>query len=407
MPWEGKQYVQVSRKWLLLGLLVLCVAVATRIAIKAGEDRKLETALREREEQRAKPTEDVRQLLDRTDASAPRFDGQFPCVAATVGDSGPSPQLGKCSMPTEPSGPVDRSEADLRYGNFVLRQSDLYLKDVFEVPLTRTYNSNDYLHQNPIHAFGRHANHPFDISPLGSRNPYTYQMLVLEDGDFLYFSRVSAGTSFADAVYQHIETSTRFYKAVTAWNGGGWTLFRTDGTAIVFPDSNGVTTAAQGAPIEIRDEDGNRLALLRDAQRNLQEIRTPHKHSIRFKYDGQSRIVRAEDDQGNWAEYSYDVNSMLTEARFSSGRTRHYTYDGDLMIEVTDEKQDALVRNSYENHWLVRQDFGNGQIFSYSYHSSDQTSSYADSATVTLSDGTHTTVETGGSVPEARKHPPR
>jgi YD repeat-containing protein len=232
-------------------------------------------------------------------------------------------------------------------------------------------------------------------------------MLVLEDGDFLYFPRVSPGTSFSDAVYQHTETSTAFYKAVMAWNGGGWTLFRTDGTAIVFPDSNGATSAAQGAPIEIRDKDGNRLELLRDAQRNLQEIRTPHKQSVRFKYDGQSRIVRAEDDQGNWAEYSYDGNSMLTEVKLSSGRARHYAYDSDLMIEVADENRKVLVRNSYENHWLVRQDFGDGQVFSYSYRASDANNSYADSATVTLSDGTHATFETGGSVPEWRKHPPQ
>ncbi len=169
-----------------------------------------------------------------------------------------------------------------------MRQSDLYLKDVFDVPLTRSYNSNDYLNTNPVHAFGRHANHPFDIAPVGSRYPYTYILSLLEDGDFLYFPRVSPGTSYSDAIFQHTETSTGYYKAVIAWNGDGWTLFREDGLGILFPEAYASTNAAQGAPYAMRDSEGNVLVLLRDDQRNLQEIQTPHKYSLRFKYDDHS-----------------------------------------------------------------------------------------------------------------------
>ncbi len=72
------------------------------------------------------------------------------------------------------------------------------------------------------------------------------------------------------------------------------------------------------------------------------------------------RITRADDDQGHWAEYHYDGNSMLTDAIFFSGRARHYSYEGDLMTVIADENQKVLmVRNSYINRWLVRQDFGN------------------------------------------------
>lgn len=396
-----------SRDWLLFGAVVVCLAIFARFALRAHENRASQAALKDKQERRVQPSEAVLQLLNRTDAPSPQFDGRFYCVAMSLQGPSSRPRLEKCSMPVEHSGPVDRVEADLRYGNFVLRQSDLYLKDVFEVPLTRTYNSNDYLHQNPIHAFGRHANHPFDIAPVGSRYPYTYQLLVLEDGDFLHFPRVSAGTSFSDAVYQHTETSTDFYKAVEAWNGDGWTIWRTDGTRIVFPEAYAAQSAAQGAAIEIRDAQDNKLELIRDGRRNLQEIRTSHGRSIKFKYDDKSRIVRAEDDKGNWAEYSYDGNSMLIDAKFSTGRARHYTYDGDLMIEVTDENQKMLLRNSYKNHWLVRQDFGNGDVYSYSYFAPDPRASYADSVTITLPDGGTTGVETGSAVPNARKHPPQ
>jgi hypothetical protein len=140
-------------------------------------------------------------------------------------DSSAEPELGKCVASRDRSGVIDRFEVDLRYGNFLVRQTDFSLSDTFDVPLARTYNSGDYIHPNRSHAFGNNTNHS-----LGSRDPYTYEMLVLEDGDSLFFDRISEGTSYVDAVFQHTETSTRFYKAVTKWNGDGWTAFLPDGT---------------------------------------------------------------------------------------------------------------------------------------------------------------------------------
>jgi YD repeat-containing protein len=405
----GDKMEPATRKWLLSGLLVVCLVAVARLGITAYEYRESQTAdaaaVAKAAEKRFHPTDAMRQLLDRTDAAAPRLDGEYPCVFDSIEDSKPRPQLGKCALPTDLSGPVDRFEADLRYGNFVVRQSDLYLSDGFDVPLTRSYNSGDYLHPNPVHAFGKLTNHPFDYSLAGTRNPYTYMFSVLEDGDFLYFARVSEGTSYADAIYQHTETSTSYYKAVLAWNGDGWTLSRTDGSVILFPEAYGATNTAQGAPYAMRDANGNTLKLIRDVQRNLQEIQTPHGHTIKFKYDDQSRIVDAEDDQGHSAEYRYDASGMLTDATLSSGHARHYSYDGDLMTAIADENQSVLVRNAYNNHWLVRQDFGGGEIYSYGYTGSD--GPYAASATVTLPDGTRTIVEVANSIPEARKHPPR
>ena len=394
-----------TRKWVITGLEVICLVAGVWRGPWLFNYLTSRPATMSDIEKRARPNELVRQLLRHTDTAVPRIDGKFACVSATVEDSKPHAQLGKCAMPTEHSGPVDRFEADLRYGNFIVRQTDLYVNDVFDVPLTRSYNSGDYLNRNP--AFGRHANHPFDWSPVGSRFPYTYLMTVLEDGDFLYFPRVSPGTGFEDAVYQHTETSTNFYKAVIAWNGNGWTLFREDGSTLLFPESYYSTSGAQSAPYAMRNADGNTLNLIRDKHRNLMEIQTPHKHWIRFEYDGNSRITKAVDDQGNSSEYRYDGNGMLTDVTFSTGLARHYTYEDDLMIEVADEKHQVLLRNTYDHRWLVRQDFGEGEIYSYSYDFSRRTDTYADSATVTPPSGTRMTVIVGDSVPEDRKNPPR
>lgn len=403
--------MEERRRWLMSALVVLCLVAAGRIALTFYENwqavKKAERDAAEAAERHLHPTARVLELLNRTDAIAPRLNGNFPCVFASVTAIELHPQLGDCTMPTTHSGPVDRFEVDLRYGHFILRQSDLYINDAFDVPLTRTYNSGDYIHSNPVHAFGKNANHPYDIAPLGTRNPYTYNMITLEDSEFLFFDRVSEGVGYADAIFQHTETSTRFYKAVTAWNGDGWTTWLPDGFSIWFPESYQATNMAQGALTQMRDAQGNSLTLLRDSKRNLLEIRTPHQHSIKFKYDDESRITHAQDDQGNWADYRYDENGMLRDVILSSGRQRHYSYDGVLMTVIEDENRKVLLRNSYQGRVVSAQDFGNGQIYSYAYTWSDNRY-YAQSAEVTLPDKTVVNVGTANSVPDyTSKGPPR
>ena len=336
-----------------------------------------------------------------TVVAAPRFDGSFPCVFAQAGIGGVVPQLGSCATPapTAHGDPVDRFEADLRYGNFILRETDLFLDDTFKVPLTRTYASNEWVARNPVHAFGRNSNHPYDIAPIGTRNPYTYQMIVLEDGDFLYFDRISKGTGYADAVYQHTETSTRFYKATQSWNGNGWTTRLADGSEIRFPESYNSKNLAQGAPYEMRDAQGNSLELHRDPQRNLQEIKTPHGHWIRFSYDDSSRIKRAEDDAAHWAQYEYNADGMLKSAISSSGRARYYEYDGILMTQITDEHGRVLLHNWFQQRFLQRQQFGNGAIYSYKCDWAPD-EYYPRKVWVTLPDRTTHEVNVIGTIPE-------
>jgi YD repeat-containing protein len=338
-----------------------------------------------------------------TVAAAPRFDGDFPCVFAQADTAEIVPQLGSCAMPTTHGDSVDRLEADLRYGNFILRETDLFLEDVFKVPLTRTYVSNEWVDRNPVHAFGRNSNHPYDIAPIGTRNPYTYQMIVLEDGDFLYFDRISKGTGYADSVFQHTETSTPFYKAIQRWNGKGWTTRLADGSEIRFPESYNAKNLAQGAPTEMIDANGNHLVLRRDPQRNLQEIETPHGHWIRFSYDDSSRIKRADDDAGHWAQYEYNADGMLKSAMLSSGRERHYEYDGVLMTLIKDENEHVLLHNWFRERFLQRQQFGNGAVYSYSYDWAPD-EYYPKRVWVTQPDKTTRDLSVGASVPEFVKN---
>jgi len=331
---------------------------------------------------------------------APTWDGTYPCVFASASGKPLAPVIGRCATPTTHIGAVDRFEVDLRYGTFVLRQTDLHIDDVFDVPLTRSYDSGEWFALNRQHAFGRNSNHPYDVAPLGTRNPYTEMSLALEDGDFLHFNRISQGTSYADAVYLHTDTSTRFYKATIAWNGDGWTLKLTDGSEMRFPEAYLSKNMAQGAAIEMRDAGGSKLQLLRDPDRNLKEILTPHGRWIKFVYDDQARITRAEDDSGQWVTYSYGPGGMLIDRINSSGEERRYEYDGHLMTAITDGQGRTLLRNSYASDVLTRQTYANGDVYTYDYVWNVKRT-YAIKVHVTLPDGSARDVPIDNAVPES------
>jgi hypothetical protein len=128
------------------------------------------------------------------------------------------------------------------------------------------------------------------------------------------------------------------------------------------------------------------------------EILAPHAHWIRFAYDDQARIVKAQDDAGAWAAYTYSLDGMLLSVVHSSGRERHYTYDGPRMTTISDERGQLLLRNTYSDRLLVGQQYADGSVFSFRYQLHPGRA-YFSAATVTLPDGSERTVDTLSSVP--------
>jgi YD repeat-containing protein len=340
-----------------------------------------------------------------TDVPPPHWDGNFPCVYATASPVS-APQIGNCITPVPMSKasrtPTDRFENDLRSGKFIMRQTDLSVSEAgFEIPLTRTYTSDDWVPQNKVHAFGVNANNPYDIAPLGTRNPYTEQFIVLEDGDLLYFPRISKGTGYSDAIYRQSEVGNSFYKATQRWVGNGWLTQLQDGSTIRFPESYSAKNLAQGAPTEMTDSSGNKIALIRDPRRNLQEIRASDGAAIRLQYDDHDRIVRAENGH-EWAKYTYSSGGFLTDVVHSDSTARYYFYEGGLLTWIRDEQKRLLVHNSYEKGWLIQQQFGNGNSIEY-YYDLSPNGFYAKRAVVTMPDRSIKTVEIGESVSEVYK----
>jgi YD repeat-containing protein len=317
------------------------------------------------------------ELLPFTD-SPPEWDGSYPYLVIAAANPGSKRTAFNSSIQMiKPSVrhdlPVNEFLVDLHSGIFVLRQTDLFVSDVTPLSLTRTYRTWEL----PSRSFGAGTNHPYDICPTGTRFPYTYMDLNLEDGTQIRFNRISKGTGYADAVFRHAETSSEFYGAQIAWNGDGWTLTFHDRRRFMFPEAYYAKSYAQGAPSEMQEAGGQRILLKRDKQRNLEQLTSPSGRTITFKYDGSARIIEATDNAGTVRKYTYDTSGHLESVadelhvmfRFEYARHLHVQgYDVDLMTAVADGSGRVLLKNIYDDRGRISsQELGNGDIYRYDY----------------------------------------
>jgi YD repeat-containing protein len=295
----------------------------------------------------------------------PSWDGSYPFLGISPIKLASNPVQFKSSIllikPTvRHDSPIDEFLVDLHSGMFVLRQTDLFVSDSAPLSLARTYRVRDFYSR----AFGVGTNHPYDICPTGTRFPYTYMDLNLEDGRQIHFRRISKGTGYADAVFAHDETSSEFYGARVIWNGDGWTLDLRDGGKFLFPEAYHAKNYAQGAPVEIQDANGHRIQLKRDKTRNLQQLISASGRTITFKYDAADRIIEAVDDAGNIRKHSYDSSGHLESVadashllyRFEYAPLLHSPgYDPYLMTAVLDGGWTVLLRNVYRDGRVSQQ----------------------------------------------------
>jgi Domain of unknown function (DUF6531) len=315
------------------------------------------------------------ELLPLTD-SPPAWDGSYPyAIISPIAGSSPlkfETSISSIKPTVRHDSPVNDFLVDLHTGRFVLRQTDLFVPDVMPLSLTRTYIVWDY-HSR---AFGVGGNHPYDICPTGTRLPYTYMNLNLEDWYQVHMPRISKGTGYADAVFRHAQTSSEFYGAQIAWNGNGWTLSFRDGRKFYFPEAYYSKNYAQGAANEMADAGGHRIQLKRSKVRNLEELISPSAYRITFKYDVADRIVEADDGVGHIRKYSYDHGGHLDTVsdgthvlyRFEYQRLMNEAgYDPWLLTAILDGDWNVLLKNKYLWGRVSEQKLASGEVYRYEY----------------------------------------
>jgi hypothetical protein len=64
-----------------------------------------------------------------------KWDGRYPCVTMDFANASARPAVKRCSVATENNAATDGVEVDLRWGKFILRQTDLFVIDDMPIVL--------------------------------------------------------------------------------------------------------------------------------------------------------------------------------------------------------------------------------------------------------------------------------
>jgi YD repeat-containing protein len=213
------------------------------------------------------------------------------------------------------NGLMDADPVDLATGLFVYEKVDLVVDDVIPIVISRHYRQGA-TSQGP-RVFGMNTAIPYQMTLTGDFTNYSFAELVLEDGAKVRFTRISPGTGYTDAVFEHTATPSRFYKARLTWNAShGWEIALRDGTVYEFVAGN-----PGSFPIAIRDRLGNRLTIYRPPF-------TPHNY----------KFTRITSPKGRWVEVTWNSTlDVIAEVRDNANRVMSYSYDGSSRLtSVTD-----------------------------------------------------------------------
>lgn len=299
-------------------------------------------------------TPNGRQIIPDAGVTLYEFSGAMVSNPSNAPPEGPEP-CNECQ---------DGDPVDLGTGLFVYQKTDLVVPDTLPINLTRTYRPRDTVSR----PFGIGATHPYEIFLVGDIFPYTFQDLILPDGGRVHYNRISPGTSFSDAVYEHTGTPSVFYKSTIRWIGG-WELKLRDGTIYTFPDSEAATIPRAAAALTMRDRFGNMLILSRDSNHNLTQITTPNGRYVQFTYDTGNRITLARDNIGRTVSYTYDASGRLWKVTDVNGGVTEFTYDtSNRMTKVKDPKLITYLTNTYDtNGRVTKQTLADSTFYQFAY----------------------------------------
>lgn len=268
------------------------------------------------------------------------------------------------------SGPNDCSDTegdpiDPSTGLFIYSKTDLYVADVIPLAVTRTYRQSD----GSVRAFGIGTNDDYDMF-LTSVNNYQEVDLILPGGGKVHYVRISPGTGFVDAVYQHTGTPSKFNYSTIFYNGCGWNLKLKDGFIYRFADP------AYGV-IGMKDRYGNAVQVLRTSNIGcgpntvgpITKLVSPNGRWIEFTSDGSGRITSAKDNIGRTVTYHYDSLGRLDQVTDVAGGITKYTYDiKNQMLTITDPRGITYLTNEYDiNGRVIKQTQADNTSYQFAY----------------------------------------
>ncbi len=295
----------------------------------------------------------------------PERSGLPPCFFLQgVPSATKKPTVGDCLLLVPGQSEVDTFEVNLRTGLFVLAKTDLFLPDTLPIVFTRTFRSR----ASWFNVWEIPAAHVYDVYPTGSRYPYTYIDLHLPDGQSFHYGRISPGTSYADAIYEHTSTHTLLQGSRIKWNGNGWDLTLKDGTVYLFPKAYYAARPAPAALVGMRDRRGQVLTLTRDRGGNPVKITSPNHQWLELS-GASSSITQLRDDQGRVVKYEYDAYGRLSKVIRFDGLTAEYSYDEfNRLLTVKGPRGIVVLRNEYDpNGRVIKQTQADASSYRFRY----------------------------------------
>jgi RHS repeat-associated protein len=273
------------------------------------------------------------------------------------------PAIAPAQGPPPGGAPPEGDPVDPATGLFVMSKTDLLVSDTLPIQLTRTYRPQD----PQSRPFGIGATHPYEMWLVGNTFPWTWADLVLPDGGRVHYERISPGTGYVDAVYEHTATPTRFYKSTIRWRipGGGWALTLKDGTVYVFGDMRPLQS--------ITDRYGNKVTITRaeagGQSGNITKITSPNGRWIEFTYDSSNRVTQAKDNIHRAVAYTYDASGRLWRVTDPAGGVTEYTYDAShRMLTIRDPRNIVFLTNEYDTgDRVTRQTLADGGTYQFAY----------------------------------------
>lgn len=311
--------------------------------------------------------EAVELLPNLPELSALKPNGRYPCLLAKAdkgsksGSQAFKVSIAGCLQRALLDVEVDEIEIDLRVGLVMTRTSDLFVAGTVPIAVTRCYR----LWDDNVRSFGRGTALSWDMFPLGSRNPYTYVYIVTCDGSRFHFDRISKGTGYADALYEHRQTATPFFGARFGWNGNGWDVKLKDGTFMLFPESYNAKRGVDGALTGFRAANGRPVKIERDPRRNLVRLIAPDGTLVSFEYDSFDRVINVSDGKGRETRYGYDAAGRLAEVK-NEKFMRSFEYNG-LYLASIDDNGGRLVDFAYSVGRVGQLAFADGRVYKFHY----------------------------------------
>jgi RHS repeat-associated protein len=127
-----------------------------------------------------------------------------------------------------------------------------------------------------------------------------------------------------------------------------------DGTYKLTTKSNMIYRfTSAGVLTSIEDLNGNTVSLAYDPQGRLSTVTGAGGTRLTFDYDGQGRLSTVTDPANAAYTYGYDANNDLVSVTNPLNAVRSYAYNRHRLTRVTDENNDLVVENAYDDYHRV------------------------------------------------------